>query len=105
MPKNAIPLETAQEWAARWRENPENIVKAFLIPREDITELLKADSVGDVRAYVGIDENGTHKLMLVGVDELERDLINAEAGKFIYDFTKPCPSVCDTKSPLYTLEP
>lgn len=105
MPENAIPLETAQEWAARWRENPANTVKAFLIPREDITQLLEESNVGDVRAYVGIDEFGTHKLMIVGVNELENDLIDAKAGQFIYDFTKPCPSVCDTKSPLYTLEP
>ena len=105
MPENVISLETAQEWAATWRANPENTVKAFLIPRIDVTELLAENNVGDIRAYVGIDGDGMHKLMLVGVDASDNDLIDDRAGQFIYDFTRPCPPECDTKSPLYTLEP
>ena len=103
MAENVIPLETAQNWAARWRENPANVVKAFLIPHDDFTQLLAQGNVDDIRAYVGIDDNGTHKLMLVGVDKDGSDLIDAEKQEYIYDFTKPCPNFCDTKSPLYDL--
>ena len=103
MADNVISLDTAQNWAARWRENPTHIVKAFLIPHEDFAQLLAQGSVNDIRAYVGIDDNGTHKLMLVGVDKTGSDLIDADKQEYIYDFTQPCPAYCDNRSPLYNL--
>lgn len=102
--QNAITLETAQQWAKTWRSDPENTVKAHLIPQIDVTELLAEDDVVDIRAYIGVDGNGVNKLMLVGVDAAGNDLINDAAGQYIYDFTKPCPSTCDVNSPLYTLK-
>lgn len=104
MAENTITLTQAQQWAARWRENPNNTVKAFLIPNMDIKQLLKEEGVQDVRAYVGIDENNEQKLMLVGVDAAGNDLINDEKSQFIFDFTQPCPTKCDTKSPLFNLK-
>ncbi|TGD56650.1 hypothetical protein [Flavobacterium humi] len=103
--ENVISLETAQEWAARWRMNPENTVKAHLIPRVDINELLAEKYVVDVRAYIGVDDDGVNKLMLVGVDADGKDLINDSNQQYIYDFTQPCPNTCDVDSPLYTLKP
>lgn len=103
--ENVISLETAQIWAARWRENPANTVKAHLIPRVDINELLAEKYVVDVRAYIGVDGDGVNKLMLVGVDADGNDLINENNGQYIYDFTQPCPNTCDVESPLYTLKP
>ncbi len=103
MAENTIPLLQAQAWAARWRLDPNNTVKAYLIPHIDITELLDEPHVQDVRAYMGIDENGEHKLMLVGVDSDNKDLINEAGGLYIYDFTSPCPTCCDITSPLYNL--
>lgn len=100
---NTISLTKAQDWAARWRMDPNNTVKAYLIPKEDITQLMNETDVQDVRAYMGIDEKGEHKLMLVGVDAKNKDLINEASGWYVYDFTTPCPNYCDTTSPLYTL--
>lgn len=104
MPKNTITLQQAQQWATKWRSNPANTVKAHLIPEIDITQLLAEEGVANVRAYIGIDENGTNKLMLVAVNADGNDMINEDLGQFIYDFTKPCPSICDVDSPLYTLK-
>ena len=104
MPKNTITLQQAQQWAAKWRLNPANTVKAHLIPEIDITQLLAEEGVANVRAYIGIDENGTNKLMLVAVNADGNDMINEDLGQYIYDFTIPCPSVCDVDSPLYTLK-
>ncbi len=104
MAKNTIKLEQAQEWAASWRSNPNNTVKAFLIPNIDITQLLAEKGVQDVRAYVGIDDNNEQKLMLVGVDSEGNDLIDEANGQFIYDFTQPCPKKCDINSPLFNLK-
>lgn len=104
MAENTITLQQAQEWATTWRSNPSNTVKAHLIPNLDITQLLNETNVVDVRAYIGVDENGINKLMLVGVDINGNDLIDDTNKQYIYDFTKPCPSTCDVDSPLYTLK-
>ena len=101
---NTISLTTAQDWAARWRATPGATVKAHLIPQVDITQLMAEKDVVDVRAYIGIDENGENKLMLVGVDADGNDLIDDNNEQYIYDFTKPCPTVCCVESPLYTLK-
>jgi hypothetical protein len=53
-----------------------------------------------VRGYLGIKEDGEYKLMLVAVDSDGSDMVDDG----IYDMTKPCPSFCDIKSPLYTLK-
>lgn len=104
MAKNTITLATAQTWAAKWRANPANTVKAHLIPEIDVTQLLTEVGVANLRAYIGVDENGVNKLMIVGVDAEGNDMINDQKAQYIYDFTVPCPTTCDINSPLYTLK-
>jgi hypothetical protein len=104
MAQNTITLAQAQAWATKWRSNPANTVKAFLIPENDVTQLLQEPGIANIRAYLGVDEQGTQKLMLVGVNGDGRDMISDADGQNIYDFTLPCPSNCDETSPLYTLK-
>jgi hypothetical protein len=83
------------------------------------------DTAG-IRAYMGIDRPSsdtipsakTEKLVLVATTKevndtktIHRDIIEGYAiknpppykliGTGIFDFTEPCPTVCDPKSPLY----
>lgn len=105
MAKNVIPLDEAQNWAKIYREKNPNSVIAYLVPGIDFTQLLQEKDVVDIRAYVGIDpESGLQKLMLVGVDANGNDMIDAQNGYDIYDFTQPCPNKCDVKSPLFNLK-
>ncbi len=102
---NTITLETAQEWAARWKRqqgsyNQHNQLKAFWIPGIDFTQVMEETGVKDVRAYLGIDENEVEKLMIVGVDEEGNDMIDEGKGWYIYDFSEPCPNKCNTKAPF-----
>ena len=101
MATNTITLATAQIWAAKWQADPAHKIKAFLIPKEDISQLFEYEGVCDVRTYMGVDETGIHKLIIVGVDIDGNDLINPARNQFIYDFTRPCPEDCDTRSPLF----
>lgn len=106
MAKDTITLETAQEWAATWKENAEtylseNQLKAFLIPGTDVTQVLAEEGVVNVRSYLGIDENNEPHLMIVGVDADGNDMIDDSKGWYIYDFSRPCPSTCDVNSPLF----
>ena len=114
---NAIPLKTAQKWAKRWAKKEGNYNKhhelhAFLIPKVDLVEVL-TEGVDAVRAYIGVNDEGVEKLMIVGtkldpVTGVYVDMItfgnetsNSDpAADDIYDFTEPCPSACDPKSPL-----
>jgi hypothetical protein len=113
---NAIPLKTAQKWAKRWSKREGNYNKhhhlnAFLIPKVDLLEVL-TEGVDAVRAYIGVDDEGVEKLMIVGtkynpetgiyIDMITVGVGNAAATKDdIYDFTSPCPSVCDPQSPMF----
>ncbi|MFV8440571.1 hypothetical protein [Flavobacterium sp. LB2P44] len=115
---NAIPLKTAQNWAKRWAKqegnyNQHHHVKAFLIPKVDVLEVLK-EGVDAVRAYLGVDDNGVEKLMIIGtkldpltgvyvdmITETEGDGDTAAASDDIYDFTQPCPTACDPESPMF----
>ena len=95
-----ITLDEAKAWAISWRTNPpKDLAKGHLIPGGALTELLATEGVVDVRAYMGVDETGTQKLMFVGVDADGKDLI--DANHLIYDSTQPCPKNCDPTSPLY----
>ena len=105
MATNTIPLETAKIWAAAWQSDPANKTKAFLIPKEDITQLFEYDGVCNVRTYFGMDESGNQKLMIVGVDANGNDLIDDARQQYIYDFALKCPDVCDTRSPLFNPKP
>ncbi|TDE27805.1 hypothetical protein E0I61_13930 [Flavobacterium ranwuense] len=114
---NTIPLIEAQRWAKRWAKKEGNYNKhhelhAFLIPKVDLIEVL-AEDVDAVRAYIGIDDHGVEKLMIVGtkydpVTKIYVDMITVGVGNAtaeqddIYDFTRPCPTDCDPSSPLLT---
>ena len=100
MPNYTITHDEAKEWATSWRTNPpKDLAKGHLIPGGALTELLATEGVVDVRAYMGVDETGTQKLMFVGVDADGKDLI--DDNHLIYDNTEPCPKNCDPTSPLY----
>jgi len=122
--KNTVSLETAKKWIAEWRDlessyNKYHRLKAFNIPLIDLQEVIKEKGVNSVRAYIGVAKFENHdtnppeilyeeKLLFVGVDENNKDMITvvdpSELGDpeedDIYDFTEPCPDLCDPDSPL-----
>lgn len=98
-----IPLQTAVDWTTAWRGADPSAIKAFRVDVKEINEILAELNTDYIRIYFGSD-NGTEKLVLVGVDAQGNDIINPMGGKIsgTYDFNQPCPSTCDTASPLYT---
>lgn len=120
---NTISLDEAKKWAENWRDlesdyNKYNKCIAFNIPKIDLQEVLAEDGVESIRAYIGVKETTNskgkvtfeEKLMIVGVDENGKDMIpfsdenslslqGAEQSG-IFDFTEPCPNMCDESSPL-----
>lgn len=95
--------------------NSYNDCRAFNIPIKDLQEVIKEKKVDSVRGYLGVEEKIVEgeavyieKLIIVGVDANGKDMISSSNsltlgdgdGDDIYDFTSPCPEVCDPKSPL-----
>jgi hypothetical protein len=103
MTQNTIPLKQAQLWAQNWRKNPNTSVIAFLIPEVDLTQVIAERETVNVRTYLGIDEKGNCKLMIVGVDSNGADLIDDAKGQYIYDFSSACKPDCDVNSPLFDI--
>lgn len=124
-----IPLPEAQARIERYRAQmsayvpQENMPRAILIPIDDLLAIVKqyetVDGEGNitntlrgVRAYFAVKATDQAlpddiTALIVPVDLQGNDII-VNPGKAsgtddteIYDFTKPCPTECDTTSPLY----
>ena len=106
-PNDTITLAQATAWTTKWRTQNPNAVKAFLIPNDDLTGVL-AENPDAVRAYLAIDDNGEEKLVIVGttqqIDGTYKDKLpdpkGGDNGNYIFDFTLPCPPICDPTSQL-----
>jgi len=127
-PENKISLEIATDWAKRWRKKESSYNKyhkcnAFYVPSIDLLEALaeindKGEQAEGIRAYIGVEKvpvkgklkkhKYVEKLMIVGVDKEGKDILSSSDGLTldpssggIFDFSQPCPPVCDKDSPLY----
>ncbi len=119
--RTPIPLIDAEAYTSNWRNfNSSNTVNgnpldsylanAFTFDLADITDLMAEQGINRVRVYFGYNDPlptpGTPipmKVMLVGVDAEGSDIIytsEAAPDSGIYDFALPCPSYCDSNSPL-----
>lgn len=132
-----VPLDQAIVMTNNWRNyygyitktDPNNALKAFKIPLEDLKALVdmaKADdNIDSVRAYLALSEDhvgntvnaqeihillvpvAKNPAILPPVPDPGIDILQASiAGKMvstIMDFTTPCPELCDTHSPLFAL--
>jgi hypothetical protein len=102
-----ISLAEAQARIKRWLDatvqGPD--FRASMVSQADLTGLMAEIGESGIRCYNGIDDTGAYKLIIVAVDANGNDLWDSSQGDNIYDFTTPCPQICDRTSPLYTLEP
>lgn len=101
-----------REYISKIDPSPDYI-RAFLIPMSDMINLsdFQYQDCNNVRAYLGMSVPGditSLKLVIVPVDANGQDVLKitppgdgAAEQSAIYDFTSPCPSVCDVDSPLF----
>jgi len=114
--EDTIPEDEAIAITTNWRnyitkyDPSPDYVRAFNIPMEDITELSEFYKCPSVRAYLAMAVPGdvtTLKIILVPVDAAGCDILSipdaalTDDQSTIYDFTSPCPQVCDIDSPLF----
>lgn len=119
VPQPGIPEAVAVTYTTNYRnyisgiDKDPNYIRAFNIPMSDIQSLADFTRCPSVRAYLGMSDPkdiSTLKLVLVPVDSFNNDILSIQvpgnAGEdedqsSIYDFTSPCPSICDINSPLF----
>ncbi|MDF1696822.1 MAG: hypothetical protein P1U56_13355, partial [Saprospiraceae bacterium] len=111
-PEDAIPLAQFQEWVHNWDSlgqtyTANTLTQYFTMPLVDMTEFVDhidttaTDTVAAARFYLGLDIRNntmTPHVMLVGVNTEGDSLTDASMGQYIYDVTKPCPSMCNKAS-------
>ncbi|PHN07617.1 hypothetical protein [Flavilitoribacter nigricans] len=99
LPKNALSPSDALQWIHRWRKLGQNwlqnnLLFSFSIPVVSLDGAWR-ESSEKVVFYLGLEElesnNWTPKIVIRGIGGIEKD-----GGDNYYDFTRPCPTLCDT---------
>ena len=121
-PNDRITLDDGITWTADWKSRHASGTRAFLIPLKDLqgamAEIMNQGGDPCARAYLGIDDKGEEKLVIVGTKQVPKGDANAanevdyidltpktrnaivETEYGVWDFTRPCPTYCDDNSPL-----
>jgi hypothetical protein len=92
-----ITLAEATKLTCDFRKTYSQAIKAHLISAANIQRILEQSGCTGLRIYNGFDEiTGKITPVIVGTDVNNNDLYNG----VIMDRTIPCPSCCDSSSPL-----
>jgi hypothetical protein len=89
---HAISFDNAKVLTKAYRDNNPNQVKGGYFSKKAINSLLDQPDCVGIRIYFGNDVNKVMKIVIVGVNEGEDDLI--EATNLCLDFSIPCPDRC-----------
>jgi len=122
-----IDLSVAEEGTENWRNffqfstktaDERRILRAFHIPKADLETLLsEAGDIDAVRAYFALEkpydpltplpdykvEENIHLYLVPVKDNIDICQDPDTGDSNVCDFTTPCPKICDTSSPLYSL--
>jgi hypothetical protein len=110
----SVTLDNAISWTTNWRVSTHELkANSFLFDADEIATVLSEEGVVKVRMYLGLqvsekDNTLVEKMLCVGVGKDGKDIIvhkpvpsDGPTGTGIYDFSHPCPPVCeDLGSPL-----
>ena len=91
-----IDLKEAKDYIHAFGKKYPEEVKALFIGRNQLAKILEQECIG-IRIYNGYDLEETRiTLVMVGVDDQEKDMTDG----IILDRMRPCPSFCDSTSAL-----
>lgn len=92
-----ITLKEAQQLIENFKTKFPDQIKASFVGVETLNLILDQEDVMGVRIYYGYNtDSKIISPVLVGVDNNGKDMTAVLIDEF-----KPCPSDCDTSSPLY----
>lgn len=95
--KEGAPIgkDVAEVWTYNYRQANPGATKAHFFGIERIQEILNQSDCMGIRIYYAIDDTGKKQLILAGCLADGTDMLN-----LLMDYSVPCPTVCDTTSPL-----
>ena len=107
-----ISLEDAIDMTTRFREEIESMLKpefsaTGVLPVSEtfnksvFEDLILQSQCVAIRSYLGMDENNQVRLLFVGVDDDNNDILagNGDQPGYIFEYGQRCPPICVT-SPL-----
>jgi hypothetical protein len=110
--KKVKPKDAAR-WTKNYRLKPrkhgDTPTLAQYFGKEFLQRILDENSCAGLRIYQAIDDEGTRRVLVVGVDAKGNDLIGPinedgtlpdDGGGIVGDTPMSCPSTCDTNSLL-----
>ncbi len=108
--KHNISLQEAVEMTSRYRKEKDSILKpeyagkdvlpiAETFDKSAFEELVREKGCVSIRAYLGMDENKNIRLIFVGVNDKDEDILPDQGGA-IMEYGSRCPPQCGKKSPL-----
>jgi hypothetical protein len=116
-PSDASPeLTQASEWTRNYRNQNPGAIKGHCIKKEQLSAILGQPGCEGVRMYYGLDDAGNRKLVMVGIDADENDIISTTAtaalraasdvespepaSTSIATDLPPCPPCCSVENAL-----
>ena len=90
-----ITLKLGADMTAEYRSQNPGETKAHFYGKDILNEILDQEGCMGIRIYYGLDSDENKELVLVGADANENDMTGLVA-----DLSSPCPSLCDSNSPL-----
>jgi hypothetical protein len=94
---HTIALDDAAELTRNYRKNAgKGAIKGGFFGRAAIEQVLSQEGVVGIRYYYAQENNGRPVLIVVGVDESGKDLVEG----FVAERACPCPPFCSPFNPL-----
>jgi len=94
---HSISLSKAAEFTANYRQSAgQGAIIAGYFGETTLKNILNQDGCVGIRFYYGLDNNGDPKMVLVGADTDENDLIDG----IIAEKSYPCPPYCSKQNQL-----
>lgn len=111
--KHLLSYKSTYSYITKWQnalkeENIENLIsyngeriRYFSLEKEVIAEMVAKKGANKVALFLGLNANNklTTVFMLKNNNTLQLKKSSVEEGGYVYDFTTPCPHVCDDESP------
>ncbi len=94
---HSITLAAASELTKNYRDAKESSdIRGGFFGKEAIQRILDQEGCVGIRIYYGQEEDGTPRLVVVGVEENEDDLVEGELAQA----SIPCPPNCGSSNEL-----
>ncbi|WP_139924024.1 hypothetical protein [Hymenobacter sp. DG01] len=111
---NNDALSQASAWTRNYRNQNFGGIKGHCLPAETLQAILSQEGCVGVRAYYGLTDDNTPKLILVGYDTNDNDILSntisaarssveaesvAGTSQVAIDLP-PCPPCCSVENPI-----